>query len=86
MSVGDPWPTVLGNPPQPSFVDAFQGERIAVLETKLDELNRSVEELRDLLKPMVALYNAGRMVIAVGLTIAGYTHWDQIVAYFNTKH
>lgn len=62
-------------------VDIDQAERIAVLETKVDALHKAIEELTALLKPMAALYQAGKLVVWVGSALLSYTHWDQVSAF-----
>lgn len=64
-------------------VDIAQAERIAVLETKVDDLHQSVRELKALLEPMTALYKAGKVVIWLGSAALSFSHWDQIVAFFH---
>lgn len=63
-------------------IDLEQAERIAVLETKMDALHNDVRELTALLKPMAALYQAGKIVVWVGSALLSYTHWDQVSAFF----
>lgn len=64
-------------------IDLVQAERIAVLETKVDAIAESMKELKSILEPMAALYQAGKVVVWITTTILSYTHWDQIVAFFN---
>lgn len=64
-------------------IDLEQAERIAVLETKMDALHSDVRELTALLKPMTALYQAGKLVVWAGGAILSFIHWDQVVAYFH---
>jgi ribosomal protein L16 Arg81 hydroxylase len=61
--------------------DSDQNERIAVLETKVDGLHDDVKELMGLLKPMVALYQAGKIVLSIGGFVLSYTHWDQVSVF-----
>lgn len=74
-------------------------ERIAILETKLDGMQRTLTEIDDKLDKIghrqleidltaKVAYNTGKVVLAVLTTMVGWLNWDQIVAWVHqmTSH
>lgn len=74
-------------------------ERIAILETKLDGMQRTLTEIDDKLDKIghrqmeidltaKVAYNTGKVVLAALTTMVGWLNWDQIVAWVHqmTSH
>ena len=74
-------------------------ERIAILEPKLDGMQRTLTEIDDKLDKIghrqmeidltaKVAYNTGKVVLAVLTTMVGWLNWDQIVAWVHqmTSH
>lgn len=74
-------------------------ERIAILETKLDGMQRTLTEIDEKLDKIghrqmeidltaKVAYNTGKVVLAALTTMVGWLNWDQIVAWVHqmTSH
>lgn len=67
-------------------------ERIAVLETKLDGMQKTLSDIDDKLDKIghrqmeidltaKVAYNTGKLLLAATTTMIGWLNWDQIVAW-----
>lgn len=76
------------------MAEGDHSERIAILETKLDALQKLLSDIDEKLDTIgtrqleidltaKVAYNIGKMALAIATTIFGWLNWDQIIAWLH---